>query len=187
MCGETKNKIEGVPLWWRLEYAEQGAQSKSPIAQKMLKWCRGTWADKNWPGAFLHGPLQVGKTSTAIYAAHVATTLGFTAEFMTVLDLVSIFKESWGPRAVCTEQEAIARLCKPSVLIVDEVGVQFETETERNILYWVLVRRFNQCKPTIVTTNLNMDTKEGKAEFQKCVGDRVAARFKGERYSFWGA
>ena len=45
-------------------------------------------------------------------------------------------------------------LIRPDLLILDEVGVQFGSETEKMILFEIINGRYEQLKPTIVISNL---------------------------------
>ncbi len=64
-------------------------------------------------------------------------------------------------------------------LIVDEVGVQFDTDKERMMLYDIFNYRYEHMKPTILLSNLDK-----KAIFKK-LGKRICDRvFGGSEYHF---
>ena len=48
----------------------------------------------------------------------------------------------------------VAGFIRPDLLILDEVGVQFGSETEKMILFEIINGRYEQLKPTIVISNL---------------------------------
>ncbi len=60
----------------------------------------------------------------------------------------------------------------PDLLILDEVGVQFGSDTEKLILFDVLNERYERRRPTILMTNL---TLEEVADF---LGDRIIDRLR---------
>ena len=106
--------------------------------------------------------------------------MGYWTQFALLWEMVAKVKETWSPlHTGDTELEVIYGYQKPALLVVDEVGVQFQTVAERNILYEILVGRFNALQPTILTTNCDLDTDAGLAEFYGSVGTRVADRFTG--------
>jgi DNA replication protein DnaC len=58
------------------------------------------------------------------------------------------------------------------LLILDEIGVQFGSETERNLLFDVLNERYEDCKPTLLLSNLP------KQDVAKYLGERVMDRLR---------
>jgi DNA replication protein DnaC len=77
--------------------------------------------------------------------------------FTTVMRAVRSIKETWTRGAELTESEAIARLVAPDLLILDEVGVQFGSETEKLMLFDVLNERYETRRPTLLISNLDLD------------------------------
>ena len=62
------------------------------------------------------------------------------------------------------------------LLVIDEVGIQFGTDTERMILYEILDLRYEAMRPVILTTNIT-DLKS----LEKLLGERIIDRlFEGE-------
>ncbi len=62
------------------------------------------------------------------------------------------------------------------LLVIDEVGIQFGTDTERMILYEILDLRYEAMLPVILTTNIT-DLKS----LEKLLGERIIDRlFEGE-------
>ena len=57
-------------------------------------------------------------------------------------------------------------------LVIDEVGVQFGTETEKFIFYEVINRRYENVLPTVLISNLTSD------ELKTFIGDRAFDRFR---------
>lgn len=43
------------------------------------------------------------------------------------------------------------------ILVIDEIGVQFATDAERQILYDMINYRWENCKPTFLLSNLDID------------------------------
>jgi DNA replication protein DnaC len=57
------------------------------------------------------------------------------------------------------------------LLIIDEIGVQFGTDTERMIIYDILDQRYEAMLPVILTTNV-MDLKS----LETYLGDKIIDR-----------
>ncbi|VFR32492.1 DNA replication protein DnaC [plant metagenome] len=70
------------------------------------------------------------------------------------------------------EADAIARLVEPDLLVLDEVGVQFGSETEKMYLFEIINGRYEALKPTIVISNL---AKDALTEY---LGERVVDRLR---------
>ncbi|RLB23455.1 MAG: hypothetical protein DRG76_04215, partial [Deltaproteobacteria bacterium] len=71
-----------------------------------------------------------------------------------------------------TESELLSRLQKLDLLVIDEIGVQFGTDTERMILFEILDSRYEDMMPTIVTTNISTI-----ADLEVLLGPRLIDRF----------
>lgn len=80
-------------------------------------------------------------------------------------------KESWRSSDK-TETQVMRHFMEPDLLVVDEVGVQFGTETERMFLTEIINDRYNYMKPTILIGNLTLD------EMKLAIGERALERFK---------
>ncbi|SSY68502.1 DNA replication protein dnaC [Alcaligenes faecalis subsp. faecalis] len=117
------------------------------------------------------GNVGAGKTHLAVGIAHEVMEQGYSALFTSVMGAVRSIKETYGRREL-TESQAIARLVEPDLLILDEVGVQFSSDTERLYLFEILNGRYENMRPTIVISNLDM------AGIKECLGQRVYDRLR---------
>ncbi len=86
------------------------------------------------------------------------------------IKIVRNIKDTW--RQKTSEQTAIDKYVKPKVLVIDEIGVQYESNTETLFLTEIINDRYNQKKQTILSGNATV------LEMQKILGDRVIDRFK---------
>mgnify|MGYP000887023124 FL=1 len=77
--------------------------------------------------------------------------------FTTVMRAVRSIKETWTRGSELTESQAIEKLVAPDLLILDEVGVQFGSETEKLMLFDVLNERYERRRPTLLISNLDLD------------------------------
>ena len=132
------------------------------------------------------GGVGTGKTHLACAISHeCALRYGLKSMYRTTYDLVLEVKESWGRGAERKESQVYRDFLEPDILILDEVGVQFGSDSESIILFHVINKRYNAMKSTIVISNLNI---EGVKEY---LGERVVDRLRecgGQQLPFnWGS
>lgn len=113
-----------------------------------------------------------GKNMLAACVCRQVMLDGFTALHTTALKLVRNIKESWRKGSDTSEQEAINKFLIPDLLVIDEVGVQFGSDTERMFLTEVVIDRHENMRPTILLSNLT-----DLAEIETCIGFRAVERF----------
>lgn len=123
--------------------------------------------------ALFVGEPGTGKNHVSIGIARELLNTGrYRVYFITTLRAIRRIKDTWGQGAKETEAQAIAALVSPDLLILDEVGVQFGSNTELTLLFDVLNDRYERRKPTIFLSNLTLD---GVCEY---LGDRVFSRIR---------
>lgn len=126
---------------------------------------------KQGGGMVMTGKPGTGKNHLALaIAKHVITEYQSSALFTTALRVARKFKSSWGKNAEITEQEVIEAYTSPDLLIIDEVGVQFGSESEKLILFEIINTRYEKMRPTILISNLPKD------ELSAFIGERVIDR-----------
>lgn len=94
-----------------------------------------------------------------------------TGMYLNVLDLVRMVRDTWR-RNGQSESEVLDLLGRLDLLVIDEVGVQYGTDGEQVVLFDIINRRYRDCKPTILLTNLKAK------EFADFVGARTFDRLK---------
>ncbi len=100
------------------------------------------------------GEVGTGKTHLAIGIAHEIMQSGKQAVFTSVMRAVRSVKETYSRNSEISEADAIESLVTPDLLILDEVGVQFGSDTEKLILFEIINGRYESMRPTIVISNL---------------------------------
>lgn len=114
-----------------------------------------------------------GKTHLACAIAESLITASLTsAEFFTVLGAIRSIKDTYRRDSETSESDAIAALVSPSLLVLDEVGVQVGSEHEKMLLFEIINERYQQCRPTILISNLSGD------ELTVYLGERIMDRFR---------
>lgn len=127
---------------------------------------------KTGRSAVFVGKPGTGKTHLAIGIALAVMGRGHSAMFTTAMRALRRVKETWSRNSQETEREAIAALVFPDLLVLDEVGIQFGSDTEKLILFDVLNERYEQRKPTLLLSNLVVE------EVKEYLGERVFDRLR---------
>ena len=96
-----------------------------------------------------------------------------SVRYTTMAQMVRAIRNTWRRDSEHSETEVLRYLGEElDLLVVDEVGVQYGTEGEQNVIFDVLDLRYRQMRPTILMTN------QDAAGFKGYVGDRVFDRLK---------
>lgn len=121
-------------------------------------------------GLVMCGKPGTGKTHLAAAIANHIIPMGYSAVFRTVLQAIRSVKDTYNKSSEVSESEAIENLVLPQLLILDEVGVQFGSETERLILFEIINGRYEKMRPTILISNLN------EQDLTAYLGERILDR-----------
>lgn len=123
--------------------------------------------------ALFIGKPGTGKTHLAVgIALEVMRRGNASALFTTTMRAIRRVKETWRRGSDESETQAIAALVFPDLLILDEVGAQFGSDTEKLILFDVLNERYEERKPTIFLSNRTI------AEVAGDLGERIFDRLR---------
>jgi DNA replication protein DnaC len=97
----------------------------------------------------LLGGVGVGKTHLAIALAHTACLQGHTALFTSAVDIVNTLAAA---QATGGMKRELARLLKPTLLVVDELGYLPIDKFGADALFQVISQRYERGS-TVITTN----------------------------------
>ena len=126
---------------------------------------------KNGRSAIFVGRVGTGKTHLAAGIALSIMQQQRSALFVTVQRLIRRVKDSWRTKEE-TESDVINAFASPDLLILDEVGVQFGSEFEKQLLFDVLNERYEKLKPSILLSNIPNE------QLSDYLGERVMDRLR---------
>lgn len=118
------------------------------------------------------GGVGSGKTHLAVGIAHEVIAQDRVAVFSSVIGAIRSVKDTYRRDSEITEADAINNLVAPDLLILDEVGVQFGSDTEKLILFEIINGRYENMRPTIVISNLAI------GELETYLGERAVDRLR---------
>jgi DNA replication protein DnaC len=135
--GATVEDFEGVNLDPALEQLEAGG------------------------GVFLSGGTGIGKTHCAAALAlerlqWLATNTGYDFRWVRCPDLLMEIRGTYRQGASDTEAAVVTRARKVRLLVLDDLGAEKMTDWSVSALYAILSGRVDECRATIVTSNLGL-------------------------------
>lgn len=144
-----------------------------PEAHRALEECR-VFAAEFVPGSgrnlILVGSPGTGKNMLSAIIGQEVMARGSSFLHTSAVKVVRRFKDSWKiPGA--TEEEVLRYFVAPDLLVIDEIGVQFGTPTEKLYLTEVINDRYEAKRSTILLSNLTMK------QVEEVIGARGIDRF----------
>jgi DNA replication protein DnaC len=171
--------IANAPAWWH----PHGNPAQVVKVRDYLLTLMSPEAFKARPanGLLLYGHPGTGKTSAGLGVLYdwgrcFSSSEGIAARFQDFGELMVRIRSSWRKDARQTVDEIHAEMFRPKILMLDDIGKRATPEDQETIS--TLVNgRINRGKPTIVTTNSDLTTPEGRAEFLAACDSRVLERY----------
>jgi DNA replication protein DnaC len=114
------------------------------------------------------GPPGLGKSYLAAAAVRLACNLGKSGMYRKTLDFFIDLRGGYGGKN--NERAVLDSYIRPKVLAFDETAERGESDWENRMLGYVLDRRYEEARLTILTSN---DKPE---QFGKSLGERVMSR-----------
>ena len=111
-------------------------------------------------GLLVHGQAGNGKTFFSFAIANELYRLGEAVMAISVSRILDIFKRSYALHGDSGEMDVLNTISEASLLILDDLGVEYKTYWSYEKLYAIIDTRYRAKKPTIITTNLLIDDAE---------------------------
>lgn len=123
---------------------------------------------KNNIGVLLYGAVGTGKTFYAACVVNAVIEQGYSAKmtnFSRVLNMLQSTNE---------RQTYIDELCNYQLLVIDDLGVERQSQYALEQVYNVIDTRYETRKPLIITTNLSLSELTGCTDTERArIYDRV--------------
>lgn len=143
------------------------ADLHGPHAQTLTAWLdRAATAPAS---LVMLGPTGTGKTHLACALLRMAADRGIRCRYQTAAGFLSHLSEAW-QGADISERRIFAEYVEPSILVLDDVGANSDSEKLRMRISQLLDDRYLSAKSTVLISNLK------PAELQAEIGDRVYSR-----------
>lgn len=126
---------------------------------------------KDGDGYWFVGAVGTGKTWQAVATLKkFVLNMQGTGLFVTVPDLLEEIRRGYNDRQ---QGDFLDRVCSIGLLVLDDLGVEKQTEWVSEKLYQIINGRYNSVLPTIVTSNLSVESIE------ELLGQRLVSRLLG--------
>lgn len=116
-------------------------------------------------GIFLYGSTGVGKTHTLYAIKNRCVQLRLGAEVENWVELLMELRANLNYLL-----ENVKKILDKDIVMIDDLGVEKQTEWSHEILYLIVNKAYERGKPLFISTNLSLD------EFREKYGDRILSR-----------
>jgi DNA replication protein DnaC len=127
-------------------------------------------------GLLLMGPSGVGKTHLAVAALKELIRRGHHGLFCDYRELLKEIQASYNPSSESTEMGVLESLRAAELLVLDDLGASKPSAWVLDIIGLVLNARYNEKRPTILTTNYFDETAGSEPPARLPGGQRVMVR-----------
>jgi DNA replication protein DnaC len=118
------------------------------------------------------GKVGTGKTHLAASMVNVMIEKGKQCKLVKMSELIRSIKSTWARSSEKSESDLIKFYSEIPLLLIDEIGIQFGSDTEKLLLSEVIDNRYQDILPTVLISNL--DT----TGIKDCIGDRSYDRLR---------
>lgn len=122
----------------------------------------------------LSGRTGLGKTHLSLAIASDVIKKGYSVLYDSVINLLSkVEREHFGRD---NENDTLAVIFDTDLLILDDLGTEFETQFNLSAIFNIIDTRINRNLPTIVSTNLSME--QIKKRYEERIVSRLFASYR---------
>lgn len=118
------------------------------------------------------GPVGTGKTHLGAAMIDHLVRQGFSCLMIKMPELIRNFKATWERGSRYSESQLLDRYSGVDLLIIDEIGIQYGSDTEKLFLSEVVDNRYQSVLPTVLISNLDVAGVKG------CIGERSYDRLR---------
>lgn len=152
-----RKSASGIPLKYKTACFETlvAAHDKQAFAIRYAKRYAEAFEKLRSEGCSIvfYGDPGTGKTHLACAIALHVIKAGFSAKYITAFDLLNAISDTF--RTKQPTHEVVSEYTQTSLLVLDEVGMQYGKEHDIIWLYKIINTRYVNNLPTIVISNLD--------------------------------
>ena len=128
--------------------------------------------EKEYPkGLLMIGGVGSGKSHLAVAILCEVIAKGYSGLYYNSPDLLRDIRATFDSEGDVTEDAILDKITEVDLLVLDDLGAEKVSEFVLDRLYIVVNKRYEGCKPMIVTTNLEVEELEAR------LNKRIVSRF----------
>lgn len=163
-----------------LKYYRQNPQEAQTM-QQILEFCKDyaetfTTQAKN---VIMSGKTGLGKTHLSLAIAGEVLGKGYQVLYGSAQDFFGRIQNEYFNRAKA-DTDTMAMIMETDLLILDDLGAEFESSFNTATLYNIINGRMNIGKPTMISTNLT--AQELQARYNDRIASRLTTVYSGLRF-----
>ncbi len=124
----------------------------------------------DFQGLLMEGPVGCGKSHLAVAILREVVGKGYSGLYYNSPDLLRDIRATFNDQGGATEDDLIDEVTEVDLLVLDDLGAEKISDFVLDRFYLIINKRYEGCKPLIVTTNLTQH------ELSNRLGDRVVSR-----------
>ena len=147
------------------EFTNQYANTFNPKADSLL----------------MFGRTGLGKTHLSLAIANTVLEIGYSVIYDSVINILRNIEREHFSREHSSEM--IDLIMDTDLLILDDLGTEYETQFYNATIYNIVNTRLNSSKPTIISTNLDfagINSKYGERVVSRIVAAYTCLEFQGD-------
>lgn len=147
----------------------------------ILEFCKeyAVHFSKESPSIMMFGGTGLGKTHLSLSIASVVLQKGFSVLYDSVINFLrQIENEHFGRDT--TGNDTLSLLLECDLLILDDLGTEFDTPFYQSMIYNIINTRINRSLPTIISTN--MDWSGISHKYEERITSRIFATYVNQHF-----
>ena len=148
---------------------KQGDHKRRTLRDAAHAWAN-TFTSSEERGIRLYGKTGCGKTHLAVGMLKTILGRGFSGCYYNVTDLLLEIRSTYNRESDAREFEILEEINEFDLVVFDDLGVEKPSAWVMERLYLIFNRRYELCKPMLITTNCTM------SELSERIGERIASR-----------
>ena len=146
-------------------------EAKAYAKRVVVELCDDIKSNRSTGSIIMNGGVGTGKTALCTCAIK-ELALDKRVRIIKMVDLIRNLKGTWSRDSNTTESELIHHYANLDLLIIDEVGIQYGSDTEKMFMFDVIDGRYQNMAPTVLISNLAIDG------IKDLIGERVIDRLR---------
>lgn len=141
------------------------------IVDLCQRFCQSFNFEKEFPrGLLMIGQVGCGKSHLAVSILREAIGKGYSGLYYNSPGLLREIRATFSGESGVTEDDLFDEINEVDLLVLDDLGAENVSGFVLDRLYLIINKRYEGCKPIIITTNLELE------ELRNRMGDRIVSR-----------